>query len=88
MLNTGMEANFSIDGPLTTPIYELGKKEPCEYSLEGSIGVAGSAFNSFRDGIGMISREKETKEIGWEVPDTGTLFLHLLAWLLRGVVKM
>lgn len=75
IVNTGLEAKFSRSGLLTTPAYKLGPDAPCVYSLEGSIGVAGSAVTWLRDGVGMISSARETEEIASSVTDTGNVYV-------------
>jgi glycerol kinase len=70
LLNTGVRAVQSVNGLLTTVAYQLGES-PCVYALEGSIAVAGSLVQWFRDNLGLIGRAPEIEELAASVPDTG-----------------
>ncbi|XP_023172407.1 glycerol kinase isoform X1 [Drosophila hydei] len=54
LYNTGPSIVHSQHGLLTTVGYQLGRKAPPYYALEGSVSIAGAAFNWLRDNIGLI----------------------------------
>jgi glycerol kinase len=70
LLNTGGRPVQSKNGLLTTVGYQIGEA-PCVYALEGSIAVAGSLVQWFRDNLGLISRAPEIEKLAASVPDTG-----------------
>ena len=59
LLNTGEKLVASESGLLTTVGYKIGD-QPAVYALEGSIAMAGSLVQWFRDNFGLI---KESPEI-------------------------
>ncbi|XP_034658402.1 glycerol kinase [Drosophila subobscura] len=54
LYNTGASIVHSQHGLLTTVGYQLGRKATPYYALEGSVSIAGAAFNWLRDNIGII----------------------------------
>ncbi|XP_017862427.1 PREDICTED: glycerol kinase [Drosophila arizonae] len=54
LYNTGPSIVHSQHGLLTTVGYQLGRKASPYYALEGSVSIAGAAFNWLRDNIGLI----------------------------------
>lgn len=74
LLNTGAEPVRSTHGLLTTPAYQLAG-EPAAYALEGSIAVAGSLVQWFRDGLGLIRTAPEIETLARTVPDNGGCYI-------------
>lgn len=74
IVNTGTEPKFTNSYLLTTPGYKFGD-EPCVYSLEGSIAVAGAAITWLRDNLGIIGSESEVEELAMSVPDTDDVYV-------------
>ncbi|MDB5453358.1 MAG: Glycerol kinase 1 [Caulobacteraceae bacterium] len=70
LLNTGETPVQSKNGLLTTVAYRIGEA-PCVYALEGSIAVAGSLVQWFRDNLGLIARAPEIEKLAASVADTG-----------------
>jgi glycerol kinase len=70
LLNTGEKPVQSKNGLLTTVAYRIGEG-PAVYALEGSIAVAGSLVQWFRDNLGLISRAPEIERLAASVPDAG-----------------
>ena len=62
LMNTGTQAITSREHLLTTIAWGVGD-EPVEYALEGAIFVTGSAVQWLRDGLGMIAKARETREM-------------------------
>ncbi|XP_068142119.1 glycerol kinase 3 [Drosophila tropicalis] len=54
LYNTGPSIVHSQHGLLTTVGYQLGRKSAPYYALEGSVSIAGAAFNWLKDNIGLI----------------------------------
>ncbi|ALC43588.1 Gyk, partial [Drosophila busckii] len=54
LYNTGPSIVHSQHGLLTTVGYQLGRKATPYYALEGSVSIAGAAFNWLRDNMGII----------------------------------
>ncbi|HET9159894.1 MAG TPA: FGGY-family carbohydrate kinase, partial [Caulobacteraceae bacterium] len=46
-------------------------EQPAVYALEGSIAVAGSLVQWFRDNLGLIARAPEIERLAASVPDAG-----------------
>ncbi|NOY69696.1 MAG: glycerol kinase GlpK [Deltaproteobacteria bacterium] len=73
LLNTGAKPVQSRFGLLTTVGYRIGKQDPV-YALEGSIAIAGSLVQWFRDNIFMISSVDEIETLAKSVEDNGGLY--------------
>ena len=69
-MNTGTAPVHSKAGLLTTVGYRIGTA-PCVYALEGSIAVAGSLVQWFRDNMGLIHTAAEIETLAASVADTG-----------------
>lgn len=74
LLNTGEEAIQSKHGLLTTVGFKIGDK-PAEYALEGSIAVAGSLVQWFRDNLRMINDAPEINSLAEQVEDNGGIYI-------------
>ena len=70
LMNTGTAPVHSKAGLLTTVGYRIGTA-PCVYALEGSIAVAGSLVQWFRDNMGLIHTAAEIETLAASVADTG-----------------
>jgi glycerol kinase len=73
LMNTGEKPVSSKSGLITTAGYKLGK-EKAVYALEGSIAMAGSLVQWFRDNFGLISTSGEIETLASEVDDNGGLY--------------
>ncbi|MFP4363595.1 MAG: glycerol kinase GlpK [Spirochaetia bacterium] len=73
LLNTGTVRVQSQHGLLTTVGYKIGK-QPTVYALEGSIAVAGSLVQWFRDNFGLIESSPEIEELAATVEDNGGIY--------------
>lgn len=73
LMNTGEKPVQSNFGLITTAGYKLGK-EKAVYALEGSIAMAGSLVQWFRDNFGLISTSAEIETLASEVEDNGGLY--------------
>ena len=60
LMNTKNKAVFSNNGLLTTVAWKIG--DNCEYALEGSVFVAGSAIQWLRDGMRMFAKSSDCEE--------------------------
>ncbi len=74
LLNTGEEIVFSDNGLLTTVCYKIGDRAAV-YALEGSVAVAGSLVQWFRDNLGMIKSAPEIEELARGVEDNGGVYI-------------
>ncbi|GAA3694720.1 glycerol kinase GlpK [Zhihengliuella alba] len=74
IFNTGEEIVRSQNGLLTTVAYKLGE-ERTVYALEGSIAVAGSLVQWFRDQLGIIATAPEIEELASSVEDNGGVYI-------------
>ncbi|GAB3659176.1 glycerol kinase GlpK [Zhihengliuella somnathii] len=74
IFNTGEEIVHSENGLLTTVAYKLGENKTV-YALEGSIAVAGSLVQWFRDQLGIISSAPEIEELAQKVEDNGGVYI-------------
>lgn len=74
IVNTGTEPKFTSGRLLTTPGYQLGPKEPCVYSLEGSVAIGGAAVQWLRDKLCIIENSSEVEALAQSVPDTGGMY--------------
>jgi glycerol kinase len=73
LVNTGQEIVHSHHGLLTTVACKIGK-EPAKYALEGSIAMAGSLVQWFRDNFGLITESAEIETLASSVKDNGGLY--------------
>ena len=74
LLNTGTELVRSTNGMLTTVAFRLGQEAPI-YSLEGSIAVAGSLVQWFRDSLGLVRSAPEIETLASSVADNGGCYV-------------
>lgn len=74
LLNTDTEAVQSKHGLLTTVGYKIGD-QPAVYALEGSIAVAGSLVQWFRDNLKMIREAPEINSLAEQVEDNGGIYI-------------
>ncbi|MGC9313949.1 MAG: glycerol kinase GlpK, partial [Sediminispirochaetaceae bacterium] len=74
LLNTDTEAVQSKHGLLTTVGYKIGD-QPAVYALEGSIAVAGSLVQWFRDNLQMIKEAPEINILAEQVEDNGGIYI-------------
>ncbi|WP_309079792.1 glycerol kinase GlpK [Zhihengliuella sp.] len=74
IFNTGEEIVRSQSGLLTTVAYKLGD-ERTVYALEGSIAVAGSLVQWFRDQLGIIATAPEIEQLASSVEDNGGVYI-------------
>ncbi len=73
LLNTGKELVYSENGLITTPAYQMKGEKPV-YALEGSVAVAGSLIEWYKNNLGMISSPKQISEFASEVKDNGGVY--------------
>lgn len=73
LLNTGKKIIHSTHGLITTLGYKIGN-EPAVYALEGSIAIAGSLVQWFRDNFGLISNSSEIEDLANSVEDNGGVY--------------
>jgi len=73
LLNTGNKPVHSEFGLLTTVAYRIGNQKPV-YALEGSIAIAGSLVQWFRDNLGLISSSQEIESLAKSVEDNGGIY--------------
>lgn len=81
LFHTGDKVVDSENGLLSTIAYQPGPKAKPEYSLEGSIAVAGSAIKWLRDSLGMIKEAKEV-DCAAEVEAAECVFVTAFSGLL------
>jgi glycerol kinase len=74
LLNTGTQLVRSTHGMLTTVAFRLGEEAP-RYALEGSIAVAGSLVQWFRDGLGLVRSAPEIETLARTVDDNGGCYV-------------
>ncbi|MBC7559000.1 MAG: glycerol kinase, partial [Dermatophilaceae bacterium] len=74
LLNTGTELVRSTHGMLTTVAFRLGQEAP-HYALEGSIAVAGSLVQWFRDSLGLVRSAPEIETLARTVDDNGGCYV-------------
>jgi glycerol kinase len=70
LLNTGHKPMRSKNGLLTTVGYKIGDAKPV-YALEGSIAVAGSLVQWFRDNVGLVESAPDIEALAKTVKDNG-----------------
>lgn len=63
----------SHHGLVTTIAYQLGKTKPV-YALEGSVAVAGAAFNWLKDNVNIIEDVTEIENLADRVLHTGDVY--------------
>jgi glycerol kinase len=73
LLNTGEKLVQSKFGLLTTVGYRIGD-QPAVYALEGSIAIAGSLVQWFRDNLGMIKESYDIEDLARTVEDNGGIY--------------
>ena len=73
LMNTGNTPVKSGNGLLTT--IAASTEDKVEYALEGSIFVAGAAYQWLRDGMRMVKSAPETEEYATRVEDTDGVYL-------------
>ncbi|XP_012871001.1 PREDICTED: glycerol kinase-like [Dipodomys ordii] len=71
LCNTGRKCVASEHGLLTTVAYKLGRDQPANYALEGSVAIAGAVVSWLRDNLGII---KEVGDIEKLARDAGTSY--------------
>lgn len=74
LLNTGETPVPSKHGLVTTVAYQVGENKPV-YCLEGSIAVAGSLVQWFRDNLGLISKAPDIERLARHVQDNGGVYI-------------
>ncbi len=70
LLNTGEKRVKSKNGLLTTVGYKIGDQKAV-YALEGSIAVAGSLVQWFRDNVGLVESAPDIEALAKTVKDNG-----------------
>ena len=70
LINTGEKPVRSKNGLLTTVGYKIGE-EKAVYALEGSIAVAGSLVQWFRDNVGLVETAPDIEALAKTVKDNG-----------------
>lgn len=81
LVNTGTEVVRSTTGLVTTPA-ATPPGQPQQYSLEGSVFIAGAAVQWFRDGLKAIGAAPEINPLSEDAaPDSEVLFVPALTGL-------
>ncbi|KAH8365911.1 hypothetical protein KR093_007164 [Drosophila rubida] len=70
LYNTGPAIVHSTHGLLTTVGYQIGRDAAPYYALEGSVAIAGAAFNWLRDNIGLIESSSDIEPMASKVVDS------------------
>lgn len=73
LLNTGNNIIHSKHGLITTLGYKIGEEKPV-YVLEGSIAIAGSLVQWFRDNFGLLKKSSEIEELARKAKDNGGIY--------------
>lgn len=73
LLNTGEKSVQSKFGLVTTVGYKIGA-QPAVYALEGSIAIAGSLVQWFRDNLGLITESHDIEDLARTVKDNGGIY--------------
>ena len=73
LLNTGEKSVQSKFGLLTTVGYKIGD-QAAVYALEGSIAIAGSLVQWFRDNLGLITEAHDIEDLARTVEDNGGIY--------------
>ena len=72
LLNTGEKAIASKNGLLTTRAAQAGAKQ---FALEGSVFIGGAVVQWLRDGLHLIRRSVDVRQLAASVPDSGGVYL-------------
>ena len=75
LLNTGNTAVPSEHQLLTTVAWQLDRKSPLTYALEGSVFIGGALVQWLRDELQLISTAAETSELADSVPNSAGVFV-------------
>ncbi|XP_033161292.1 glycerol kinase [Drosophila mauritiana] len=70
LYNTGPSIVHSTHGLLTTVGYQLGRKAVPFYALEGSVSIAGAAFNWLRDNMNIIQNSGQIETMASTVDNS------------------
>lgn len=73
LMNIGTEIKISTNGLITTPAYKINNEKTI-FALEGSIAVAGSLVQWFRDNFEMISSSAEIEIMARKEIDNGGVY--------------
>ncbi len=73
LLNIGERIIHSKQGLITSVGFKIGD-EPPVYVLEGSIAIAGSSVQWFRDNFGLIKKSSEIEILAKQVKDNGGIY--------------
>ncbi|MDA3954542.1 MAG: glycerol kinase GlpK [Bacteroidales bacterium] len=73
LMNTGNEIIESKSGLITTIAWGIDGK--IDYSLEGSVFIAGAAIKWLRDALKIIKNASETEQIAFELNDTEGVYV-------------
>lgn len=74
LMNTGSRIVHSSHGMLTTIAYKTGNSDPV-YALEGSIAIAGSLVQWFRDNLGLIKSSPDIEELASTVDGSCGIYI-------------
>lgn len=74
LMNTGSRIVHSKHGMLTTIAYKIGDADPV-YALEGSIAIAGSLVQWFRDNFGLIITASDIETLASTVENSGGIYI-------------
>lgn len=74
LMNTGSRIVHSKHGMLTTLAYKIGDADPV-YALEGSIAIAGSLVQWFRDNFGLIITASDIETLASTVENSGGIYI-------------
>jgi len=64
----------SKSGLVTTVAYQMGPESPATYALEGSVAVAGAAFNWLRDNVDLLTDVNQSEALAHRVSNTGDVY--------------
>ena len=73
LINTGNRAIYSKYGLITTVGYKIAD-EKAVYALEGSIAIAGSLVQWFRDNFGLIKKSSDIEKLAKSINDSGGVY--------------
>ncbi|MBN2509149.1 MAG: glycerol kinase GlpK, partial [Spirochaetales bacterium] len=73
LMPIGSTPLFSHKGLLTTVAWQMAG-QPAEYAFEGSVAIAGSLVQWFRDNIGLINESREIEDLAQTVDDNGDVY--------------
>ncbi|KAK3923751.1 Glycerol kinase 3 [Frankliniella fusca] len=74
LYNTGEKRVESKFGLVSTVAYQMGPHKKPVYALEGSVAVAGAAFNWLRDNVDMLSDISQSEALADSVGNTGDVY--------------